>query len=246
MKPQGRKLVALLVLAVLIACGLTSCTTGPPPGKDITYQFAEGSALVHVPAAPTHVGVVVLHSLAWTSQEMVAQGWSKAADAHDFVGIYPDHGEGSWNAGLCCGSAAINGRDDVTWLTNVIAFLKARYNLTTIYLAGNSTGGMMVERLVAEHPEITQRFAVWGADPEMPTPGAWTGYGFIYDGVKDATVPWGGANPATWLPGSPVLRPVMDTGHYLVGAHLKGVLVGGEGHSPAADWPELAWKVLSS
>lgn len=246
MKTQARNFaVLLLLLAGLIACTATHSTL-PAKGTDVKIGIEGGSVLVHLPARSTTVGVVALHSLAWTNQEPVNQGWSVAADAHDFVGIYPDHGAGSWNAGLCCGTAANNGRDDVTWLTDVITQLKIRYHLKTIYLTGNSTGGMMVERLIAEHPEITQRFAVWGAAPEMPTAGHWNGYGYLYDGVNDRTVPWSGANPAYWLPYSPVIRPVMCTGQYLIGAHLQGILIGNAGHSPVAAWPELAWKALTS
>ena len=121
-----------------------------------------------MPAHPTGIGVVVLHGFLETVAIPVTQGWSASSDRHGFVAIYPGRGY-SWNAGLCCDSASAAKRDDVSWLVTAIDTARSRYGLKTIYLAGNSNGGMMVERLLAERPTVSNRFAVWAAAPEMPS-----------------------------------------------------------------------------
>jgi poly(3-hydroxybutyrate) depolymerase len=232
---------AIAALALCLAVVMTGCT---PTGQDETISVLGGHVLVHVPANHTHVGVVVLHSYAHSIDEPVAQGWNVVSEANKFVAIYPEHVPGSWNAGLCCGTAAAQHVDDVGWLSGVVAQMRARYGLTTIYLSGFSNGGMMVERLVAERPSLTTRIAVWGAAPEMPVAGSWSGYGAIYDGSLDQTVPWVGG--VVTIGGTPTLiRSALTTGRWLVGAHLKGVVVPGYGHTPMSSWPNVAWKELS-
>jgi poly(3-hydroxybutyrate) depolymerase len=218
----------------------SACTPSSAKGRDASLALGDGAVAVHIPVQHSRVGVVVLHSLYHDANEMVAQGWSASSDLHHFVAIYPTRGA-SWNAGLCCGDAVASDRDDVTWLTSVIAMARLKYDLNTIYLAGNSNGGMMVERLVAEEPWLTGRIAVWGAAPEMPVAGKWSGTATIYDGVKDKTVPYAGGK-VTIAGILLTIRPALTTGRWLVGAHLKGILVPKVGHVPAPNWPELAWK----
>ena len=226
-----------LLVGVVVACA-------PPAGHDDHLTIGDGVVTVHVPAAHSDVGVVVLHSLGHNAAELVAQGWSTAADRHGFVAIYPDRGA-SWDAGLCCGTASAGQTDDVTWLTGVITAMRQKYALKTIYLAGNSNGGMMIERLLAERPATSSAFAVWGSAPEMPTAGAWIGRGYLDDGVGDTTVPWKGGSVR--IGGTVTLiRPTQTTDHWLVGAHLSGHLILGYGHAPETGWPEIAWHALTS
>jgi poly(3-hydroxybutyrate) depolymerase len=235
-----------LVGAIFLLLGFiaTACTATSVKGRDESLKLGDGAIAVHIPAEHTRVGVVVLHSLYNGTKELLAQGWSTSSDLHHFVAIYPRRGD-SWNAGLCCGDAAAADRDDVSWLTSVIQLARLRYGLTSIYLAGNSTGGMMAERLVAERPWISSRIAVWGGAPEMPVAAKWPGIAIIYDGVKDKTVPYNGGTVT--IAGVPVvIRPALTTGDWLLGAHLKGILVAGAGHVPAPYWPELAWKTFSA
>jgi poly(3-hydroxybutyrate) depolymerase len=229
-----------IVLFLLLGVIASACTPSKAKGRDESLVLGSGAVAVHVPVQHTRVGVVVLHSLYNSAKEMVAQGWSTSSDLHRFVAIYPTRGA-SWNAGLCCGSAVLSDRDDVTWLTSVIAMARLKYGLNTIYLAGNSNGGMMVERLIAEQPWLSGSIAVWGAAPEMPVPGNWSGTASIYDGVKDRTVPYAGGK-VTIAGVLVTIRPAMATRNWLVGAHLKGIVVPGEGHVPARNWPELAWQ----
>jgi poly(3-hydroxybutyrate) depolymerase len=232
----------IVILSLLLAAVVGCIPT--PAGHDEQLTVDDGIVTVHVPGSHGRIGVIVLHSYAHSGTEMVAQGWSKAADKHGFIAIYPDRGT-SWDAGLCCGYAATTSRDDVSWLATVVTTVRLKYGLDTIYLAGNSNGGMMVERLLAERPDISNAFAVWGSAPEMPTAGTWTGRGYLYDGVGDTTVPWKGGT--LMIGGIPTLiRPSQTTDRWLVGAHLHGTIEKGYGHAPQAGWPELAWKALAS
>jgi poly(3-hydroxybutyrate) depolymerase len=228
----------LLALAVLLGL-VTACT---PTGRDDHLTVSGATVVAHVPSQATRTAVIVLHSLGHTWHEPVDQGWSTASDQHGFIAVYPDRG-GSWNAGLCCGGAAAQGSDDVTWLESVVQVVRLKYGLTTVYFAGFSNGGMMVERLLAERPQLSSRFAVWGAAPEMPVAGHWTGMGSLYDGAGDTTVPWAGGTVT--IGGVPVqIRPSQATGSWLIGARLHGEVIKGYGHSPAPNWPELAWRSL--
>jgi poly(3-hydroxybutyrate) depolymerase len=230
-------LLALLLAAVLGACAA-------PAAHDERVPVGDGFAQVHVPAGHSRTGVVVLHSLWHTYSEPIAQGWSKLSDKKDFVAIYPDRPMASWNAGLCCGGAAAAGRDDVSWLTNVITTMRLKYGLDRIYLVGNSNGGMMVERYAVEQPWMTSHIAVWAGAPEMLRSGRWTGSAAIFDGVNDRVVPWNGGT-ASIAGVSVKIRAANTTGDWLIGAHLKGVRVKGAGHAPPKNWPALAWAQLS-
>jgi poly(3-hydroxybutyrate) depolymerase len=232
------------VTAVLCLLGtslLAACAK--PVAQDAYLTFGDGGVHVHVPAKHGSIGVVVLHSLHHTYTEGIDQGWSKLADEKGFTAIYPGR-DGAWNAGLCCAGAATTERDDVSWLTNVINTTKDRYHLKKIYLVGNSNGGMMVERLLAERPYLSDRFAVWASAPEMPTPGRWYGTGIIFDGVKDKTVPRAGGR--SYIGGhATIVRPASATKNWLVGANLRQIVVPGAGHVPEPGWPTTAWRELT-
>lgn len=238
-----RRLFALVLLVVL---GMGACTEGRAPARPlpVTRDATLGRMLVHIPAHSTTVGVVVLHSYGSDETQPVRQGWDAASDRYGFVALYPSRSD-SWNAGLCCGAAAALGRDDVTWLTSLIADARRRYGLTTVFVAGFSNGGMMAERLVAERRDVTGRIATWGSAPEMPRPGRWTGLAVLYSGERDATVPPTGGLRVIGRRLT-LVRPSAETSTWLPGAHLQSFVVAGAGHSPPPGWPDLAWRALSA
>jgi poly(3-hydroxybutyrate) depolymerase len=229
-------------LASLVLVGLTA-QCGGGVTHDETVKFGEGYAVTHVPGNHSRVGVVVLHSYLRGASELVHQGWSVLADKENFVAIYP-YRDNSWNAGMCCGTGSKTKRDDVSWLTSVIATLKAKYGLDRIYLAGNSNGGMMAERLVAERPWISDRIAVWGSSPEMRTSGRWTGRAALFGGENDKTVPWKGGKSS--IGGVNVtIRAAGATSNWLIGANLTYIRVPDVAHNPGPEWPAMAWAQLS-
>lgn len=243
-----RRPLLLLLIGLL---GVTACTGGgaalhlTSTGQaSVASASTSGHVTAHVPANPTTVGVVVLHSYGHDDTEPVEQGWSAASDRYGFVALYPSRSD-SWNAGLCCGTAAATDRDDVSWLVTAIENAKRRYGLRTVYLAGVSNGGMMAERLVAEHPEVSGRIVTWGSAPEMPRPGTWSGIGTLYTGELDRTVPVEGGVRVIGQQ-STVMRPALSTAAWLPVAHLQSIVVPGDRHEPPADWPDRAWQALTA
>jgi poly(3-hydroxybutyrate) depolymerase len=182
MTPRRLGCAIALALAVLVAV--------PGPASAINrYTLPSGrnyTAWKDVPVVTT--AVLVLHSLNHDDNEPIAHGWLDSAAQHNFLAVFPN-GNGSWNAGLCCGTARATDRDDVTYLAEVIADVQARWHPAKVFVTGWSNGGMMTERLVAERPQLTTRFVVAGAAPEMPQPGTWPGRGWLYHGGRDTTVP---------------------------------------------------------
>ena len=197
-----------------------------------------------MPVKRTTIGVVVLHSYGHTDTEPVREGWTAAADRYGFVTLYP-YRDSSWNAGLCCGSAVAEQRDDVAWLAATITSAVRRYGLTAVYLAGVSNGAMMAERLVAERPEISSRFVSWGGAPELPSPGRWSGIGVLYSGALDQTVPPAGGT-RTIGGRFTVIRPGSATQTWLPSARLQSVVVPGGTHIPPSNWAVLAWRALTA
>ena len=243
LSPSRMPIAPLVALAVLSGCGSTATTSVPVPSQSATAApISSDQVAVHVPPRHSRIGVVVLHSASHGPAELVAQGWDTAADRDGFIAIYPTRGS-DWNAGLCCGTAAKQNRDDVAWLTRQIAAVKSKYGLSAVYLAGNSNGGMMVERLVSMEPDISDRFAVWAAAPEMTDQGDWQGHGYLFHGADDTTVPLTGGNVV--IEGIPShIKPTTQTGRCLPNAHQVSVTLPRLGHSPPSNWPELAWSAL--
>jgi poly(3-hydroxybutyrate) depolymerase len=237
-----KRFLASAGLFLLAIFGVSTCVS--TPNRDETVHFGTGLALVHIPADHSRTGVVVLHSYRNTAREPIRQGWTRVSNEHGFVAIYPDNGGGSWNAGLCCGEAMRVNRDDASWLARLIAMMRVRYGLSTVYLSGFSNGGMMVERLVAEHPGVADRIAVWGAAPEMPRSGRWSGVDLLYDGAGDRTIPDNGGRVRIGT-SEYTIRPEVATSHWLIGGHVESFRVTGYGHAPEPNWPEVAWKALS-
>jgi poly(3-hydroxybutyrate) depolymerase len=234
-----RRLACALGLAATVAVGFAG------PAVAITrFTLPSGrtyTAWKDVPTVTT--AILVLHSYRHTDAEPITQGWLDTAARHNFLAVFPN-GSGSWNAGLCCGLARDTGRDDVAYLAEVIADVRARWHPMHTYLVGWSNGGMMVERLVVERPELSNRFVVAGSAPEMPQAGAWPGRGWIYHGGRDTTVPWAGTANATWC--GCVIRPGQATRTYITGAWLWAQVDPNRGHAVPPNWPEVAWGRLTS
>ena len=120
-------------------------------GQDRTYHL-------HVPSgydrAPT---ALVLNFHGFTSnagQQEYFSVMSEAADREGFAVAYPQ-GTGvspSWNAGLCCGSAAQNEVDDVGLTAAIIDAVAAEMCLdpARVYSTGFSNGGFLSHRLACE------------------------------------------------------------------------------------------------
>ena len=218
--------------------GVASADAGPPPVRPsaactgnvataatgsvaITYGGTARSYLLHLPTAASTAPrplVVSLHPYTGSGAEQESlTGMSTLADTAGFVVTYPN-GLGSppdWNAGACCSAASEGNRDDEGFLGAVIDDIGAHVciDLSRVYVAGFSNGGMMTVRLACE---MADRFAaaatVSGSaaipldtcKPSRPIP-------FMHiHGTADALVPYDGGAGGLPISGepTPVFPPV--------------------------------------
>jgi polyhydroxybutyrate depolymerase len=164
-----------------------------PPGDhafSLQHQGLARSYLVHLPpaaAAPKPLPVVInFHGGGGNAK---TQKWysrmDATADRMGFAVIYPNGSGGvggrfhTWNAGNCCGWAALYGIDDVGFTLAVLDDLARRTPVdhARVYATGLSNGSMMAYRLAAEASErIAAVAGVAGAmtlatfAPRLPMP----------------------------------------------------------------------------
>ena len=132
----------------------------PGPGSrtiDVEHGGLARSYILHVPPSydPTVRTPVVLNMHGYSSsasQEVIFTDMNTTADARGFVVVYPEGYESSWNAGTCCGEAAADGIDDVSFLVAVVDDVASRLcvDRDRVYASGMSNGGFMSYRLACE------------------------------------------------------------------------------------------------
>jgi polyhydroxybutyrate depolymerase len=116
-------------------------------------------------AAEKHELAVILNFHGGGGRSANEQAYSlmdRLADLETFLVVYPN-GSGcfgkrllTWNAGTCCGYAAINNIDDVAFagaLINKLAEI-VPIDRRRVYATGLSNGGMMAHRLAAEAADL--------------------------------------------------------------------------------------------
>ena len=148
---------------------------GVAPPVDATGTSSEGTLTTsdgrtrryrtYVPAglpAGSQVPLVVaLHGGLGTSSQFAANsGLNGFAQSNNFVAVYPDgignqpDGTGfqTWNGGYCCGPAATQTVDDVSFIRDLIAQLKTTMPIDSrrIYAMGHSNGGILSYKLACE------------------------------------------------------------------------------------------------
>jgi polyhydroxybutyrate depolymerase len=178
MKTRPKKLlIAVLSFLMVTATGFLPAESSqvfPPGDHTITFNHGgrERSAIVHVPPRlpDTRAIPVVLNfhgGGGYGSQEKEYALMDGLADREGFVAVYPN-GTGhfgnrllTWNAGTCCGYAAINKVDDVGFVRELIAQLSERLAIDRrrIYATGLSNGGMMSYRLGSEAADLIAAIA---------------------------------------------------------------------------------------
>ncbi len=143
--------------------------------------------------------VLMLHGAGGSAaHSSVATGLSKKADAAGFAVAYPNGSTAfsdlarTWNAGRCCGPAAMAGVDDVAFLRAVLKDAKSVTATDRVFVAGFSNGGMMAYRLACELVEEIAALAVVAATfedsckPSAPIPL------LAIHGMHDGLVPFNG------------------------------------------------------
>jgi polyhydroxybutyrate depolymerase len=129
----------------------------------LTHQSLRRNYLVHVPpqAAQGRPLPLVLsfHGAGSTAEVMKSYTrMDRAADRDGYIAVYPNGSSGfqgrylTWNAGKCCGPAAMLQVDDVGFALAVLDDIagRAAVDKSRIYATGLSNGSMMAYRLAAE------------------------------------------------------------------------------------------------
>jgi polyhydroxybutyrate depolymerase len=148
---------------------------------DLMFDGVPRRYELHVP--PAYDGStplpLVLNFHGFTSnaaQQRVFSEMDLTADSRGFVVAYPDGLDASWNAGVCCGTSAENGVDDVGFARAVIDDIAERgcIDPSRVYATGMSNGGFLSHRLACEASDVIAAIGpvagVLGIDSSACTP----------------------------------------------------------------------------
>ena len=218
-QPHGglRGVVAAAALAVLAAGGAVVAGTPPqtprqPTGERVVLDSGR-SYVLHVPPQaredPEVVAgrpvMVVLHGLRTGPADIATStGFDALADRDGVLVAYPSGIKRSFNAGLCCGEAVVQEVDDVAFLEDVVADLRAR-RAGRVSVVGFSNGGMMAYRFACARPALVDTVGVLSGTLEVPRCGGPIRALHLH-GTRDTAVPYEGAPWSERL--SAYLRPV--------------------------------------
>lgn len=149
----------------------------------------------------------------WQQELLTRMG--AAAEARGFIVAYPQGVATSWNAGDCCGTAWVDGVDDVGFVRAVLDRLERDYCIdpARVYATGMSNGGFFAHRLACELSDRIAAIApvagVLGMDscnPPRPVPV------FHFHGTEDLLVPYEGGTPVVHELGAGIVfRSVEET-----------------------------------
>lgn len=107
------------------------------------------------PAAAQIPALIMLHGLGVTGDEEAQRdGLLWMADDGDAVVVYPNGYKVSWNGGSCCGSAHIEGVDDLDFILDVLRSLTANPEIKGIYLGGYSNGAKLAYDIGCVDPSL--------------------------------------------------------------------------------------------
>ena len=152
------------------ASGRSVTSKGALQEFSVTFRGQSRNVLVYVPSAHQGVAslplVVALHGggghAAYMSDDE-RYGLSRMAESAGFLVAYPNGYSklpggkfATWNAGGCCGDARDRNIDDVGFLREVVATVKARFHVDArrVFAIGMSNGGMMSYRLACEASDV--------------------------------------------------------------------------------------------
>lgn len=98
----------------------------------------------------------VFHGYTMSPADMTLLGFNDLADSNDFLVVYPVGWEKSWNAGGCCGLAAIRQMDDVAYVRQILSALGTvtRIDTRRVFATGFSNGAMFSYRLACEMSDV--------------------------------------------------------------------------------------------
>jgi polyhydroxybutyrate depolymerase len=185
----------------------------------LTFQGNTRSYILHVP--PQYDGktplplVFALHPFGGNAATFAkTTGFSEKADAEGFFVVYPQGLENSWNAGSCCRPSSQQIYDDAGFIKTLLAKLNRDLpvNDSSVYVVGDSNGGMMAYRLACDFSEDFAAIAVVSATSVIEKCNA-TGPVSVLavHGTADAVVPY---NNTTRSPSALPVPPAVDAVSY--------------------------------
>lgn len=143
-----KKLLVSLALFLTLTGSLKSQING-----NFIFDGINRTWIVYLPAnyntGDSFPLLLALHGLTQTGQSIMNfSGFNAIADTGNFVVVYPDGINNSWNVGLSGGSTA----NDVGFISALIDTLHQRYaiNLNRVYATGFSNGGFLSYKLACE------------------------------------------------------------------------------------------------
>ena len=139
-----------------------------PDGRTRRYRIYVPSVIPSGTSVPL---VIALHGGLGTSSQFEANsGLNGFAESNRFIAVYPDgvgnqpDGSGfqTWNGGYCCGPAATQSIDDITFIRNVVTDLRNSLpvNSSRVYALGHSNGGILSYRIACEMSDVVAAIGV--------------------------------------------------------------------------------------
>jgi polyhydroxybutyrate depolymerase len=181
------------------------CIQVDRPTGDVEMHVGDRRFVLHVPKAydPTKKSMLVvnIHGLTETigMQEALTH-MNVVADDENFLVLYPEGKNASFNAGDCCDPSRMNKVDDVGYVRDAIAHAEKRYCVDPahVHATGMSNGGFLSYRLACELSDTIASIApvagslgIPEADCKPTRPIAvWQTHG-----TDDKLVPYGGGHP---------------------------------------------------
>ncbi len=235
-----------------------TCTGKSGPLGESTLDLTSGglarNAIVHVPPSydPTKGEMIILNFHGYTSnapEEEILTVMDTAADSRNFIVVYPNGIDQSWNAGSCCGVAWNNSVDDIQFTKDLLADLESKYCIdpSRIYATGMSNGGFFSHRLGCEMADTFAAIApvagVMGIPddeclPTRPMPV------LDFHGTADPVVPYEGGSALSGLAGQLVtfqsVPQTIDTWLAIDVCLTPGVTVYDAGDATCIDYARCA------
>lgn len=185
---------------------------------EVQVGVARRTVLVIAPAevAPGSrlPAVVALHGLGVNANAMSrAADWRGAVVRDQFIAVFPQGVNDSWNLGPCCPPANLLGVDDRAFLDAVVDELTGRSDVdaSRLYLTGFSNGALMVYAYTCDRPETFAAVApmagtnVTGCRPARPV-------SLLHQhGDADLVVPYAGGVALGSLVSSAPFPPVPES-----------------------------------
>lgn len=172
-----------------------------PDGRTRRYRIYVPSVIPSGTSVPL---VIALHGGLGTSSQFEANsGLNGFAESNRFIAVYPDgvgnqpDGSGfqTWNGGYCCGPAAAQSIDDITFIRNVVTDLRNSLpvNSSRVYALGHSNGGILSYRIACEMSDVVVAIGVQaGSNVVTDCRPALPASVFHLHGTSDTNVPING------------------------------------------------------